>query len=136
MAMSDLLLDDSFDLLVSESDLDGLPETVSANFDLGFDLKNTDELPEPKCQTKVNKPEAQKRFVNLEDTDLDDLAKANSEKATLYQTRWALKLFKGILKHFSILTLSRQLNIYSFYQCFHFTCHHNVKSNLSFNVDA
>ena len=77
--MSDLLLDDSFDLLVSESDLDGLPETVSANFDLGFDLKNTDELPEPKCQTKVNKPEAQKRFVNLEDTDLDDLAKANSE---------------------------------------------------------
>ena len=89
---------------MSQSDIDEIIKSVQIelpNCELGLDetdfnvsYTNQDNKPSAASNIQTN-DQTNERFVNLPDNDLDDIAKANSEKATLYQTRWALKLFRG-----------------------------------------
>ena len=110
--MSNFLLDDSFDKLVSQpnfsiliddSDTE-LSDTEAATFELGFQI-DKDEKPEHQklvqtapvpntVETHENK-ENQPRFPTLVPDEMDGIANMCSEKSTHYQTKWAVKLFRG-----------------------------------------
>lgn len=110
--MANFLLNDSFDDLMSQPDYSSLidisdteqSETEKITFDLGLDLDD-DATPadgnlEPttKIPTAVDlesSKENKHRFPNLVPDELDGIAKMCSEKSTHYQTKWAVKLFRG-----------------------------------------
>ena len=110
--MASFSSDDSLDNLISRPDFDALLQnnatdnltTENVTFDLGLDLENdaepiaknvvqTAQLPIT-VEAEQNK-ENTSRFANLVSDDLDDIANMCSEKSTHYQTRWAVKLFRG-----------------------------------------
>ena len=102
MSFSKMLADDSFDLLMSQTDINDISyaeELDLPNFSLGLDEKSFDvnEFNQENKQSVSNNDNGNKRFITLPETDLDDIARANSERATVYQTRWALKLFRGTI---------------------------------------
>ena len=106
MAFSKLLHDDSFDLLMSQADVSDLldADIDLPNFSLGLEVNTENNIPKVdnnKTADLTDNEQQNQRFVNLLDSELDDIARANSERTTAYQTRWALKLFRGKYTYFS-----------------------------------
>ena len=62
-----------------------MEEEIELNFDLNFELSDEEE----------NQPEIVNRFENLTEEDIERIANERNEPATVYNTKWGVRIFKG-----------------------------------------
>ena len=89
----------------------GIFDNNDINFDLEFNVRdgNTDTNEANTSAANVEQMSDDKenlqRFPDLVTDDLDNIAQKCSEKSTMYQTKWALKLLRGKLFSIQIVLL-------------------------------